>query len=639
MKITAGPPTIRHSGSATPLVGRNTETSIWGCTSTPLSLLFAHRRETTMTGMHGGVVARLHTLGATVFNTTMESAAGGAISNTLATGAEGTTLRASVRKRPTRANPGSNTGGPRTPVKVEVLAGYLEGYDSTKTAYLVRGFTDGFMLESEGLQDPKLDAPNPPLPPHLKAQVQNKLDKEIQAGRIVGPFKVPPLHGFRVSPIKVAEKKDPGQYRFIHNLSYPYDEDSVNMSIPQDKVTVQYSTVDDAVSHIKAVGRGAYLAKTDIKSAFRIIPVHPSQHHLLGMQWNDAFFYDTTLPMGCSISCNIFEAFSTAIQWIANTKLGIQHMVHVLDDFLIIAPSQAESQHQLNKFLAFCEECGIPMAPEKTEGPSPSLTFLGITINVPNSLMLLPDDKLQACGSKIKEVLSKKTVLLRELQSMLGHLNFACRVVVPGRAFLRRAYALTHLVTQPYHHIKITKGARADFLTWRDFLNDYNGKSFFLYDAVHTVDALQLYTDSSGSIGYGAVLGGHWLHGTWPDEWQAMDITFLELYPIVLSAHIWGTYFSNQTIEFHTDNLALVSILNKCSSSKPHIMCLVRHLVSVMLKFNFVFFAIHVPGVQNILADSLSRQQIGKFKALHRRADIHPTSIPQHLKPGPSCLT
>ena len=42
---------------------------------------------------------------------------------------------------------------------------------------------------------------------------------------------------------------------------------------------------------------------------------------------------------------------------------------------------------------------------------------------------------------------------------------------------------------------------------WQDFLAEYNGKSFSLLDKVHTDQALQLYTDSAKSIGYGAVLG------------------------------------------------------------------------------------------------------------------------------------
>ena len=265
-------------------------------------------------------------------------------------------------------------------------------------------------------------------------------------------------------------------------------------------------------------------------------------------------------------------------------------MVHFLDDFLIIASSPHEALSQLQRFLGFCEECGIPIALEKTESPDQTLAFLGITLDVSQSLSVLPEDKLLKCRSLLQEALARKTMILRELQSLLGHLNFACRVVVPGRAFLRRVYALTHKVQKPYHHVKMTKEVKADFRTLIHFLSEYNGRSFFLLDSVYTERSLKLYTDSSKSIGYGAVLGDEWLYGTWPESWKAYDITILELYPIVLSSTLWGSHFASRTIQFHTDNLALVSILNKCSSGKPHIMSLVRALVLAMLRFNFVLY-------------------------------------------------
>ena len=63
-------------------------------------------------------------------------------------------------------------------------------------------------------------------------------------------------------------------------------------------------------------------------------------------------------------------------------------------------------------------------------------------------------------------------------------------------------------------------------------------------------------------------------------------------------------------------------------------MSLVRALVLAMLRFNFVFYAIHVPGVEKVLADALSRDQVGLFKRLHPQAMDHPSTIPQHLLPG-----
>ena len=75
-------------------------------------------------------------------------------------------------------------------------------------------------------------------------------------------------------------KKTPGEYRLIHDLSFPRG-DSVNDAIAPEHASVQYARVDDAVAIIKQLGSGCFLAKTDIKSAFRILPIKPSDYDLL----------------------------------------------------------------------------------------------------------------------------------------------------------------------------------------------------------------------------------------------------------------------------------------------------------------------------------------------------------------------
>ena len=131
--------------------------------------------------------------------------------------------------------------------------------------------------------------------------VDSKLIKERQSGRIQAPFSYPPFSNLRVSPLGVIPKKAPGEFRMIHHLSFPYG-DSINTFIPSEFSTVKYATVDDAINFIKFLGRGCVLAKTDVRSAFRIIPVHPSDYPLLGLQWRGQWYNDRCLPMGCSSS-------------------------------------------------------------------------------------------------------------------------------------------------------------------------------------------------------------------------------------------------------------------------------------------------------------------------------------------------
>ena len=69
-------------------------------------------------------------------------------------------------------------------------------------------------------------------------------------------------------------------------------------------------------------------------------------------------------------------------------------------------------------------------------------------------------------------------------------------------------------------------------------------------------------------------------------------------------------------LHFFTDNVALVDIINKATSRNATVMVFVRWLLLPYLNFNILFWARHVPGVKNILADSLFRLQVSKFKQL-----------------------
>ena len=233
---------------------------------------------------------------------------------------------------------------------------------------------------------------------------------------------------------------------------------------------------------IKRFGSGCFMAKTDIKSAFRIIPIHPTDFELLGMKWDNLYYYDQALPMGCSTSCSIFESFSTALEWIATSHLRASAVLHILDDFLFIAPTQERCARDLSNFLDLSQFLGVPIATEKTMGPYTTLQFAGITLDSVLMEARLPIDKLQKCRDLLSEFLRKRSVTLRDLQSLIGLLNFACSVIVPGRAFLRRLIDLTKGIKRPTHHIRLTVDAKNDVLVWLQFLDSFNGKSFFVID-------------------------------------------------------------------------------------------------------------------------------------------------------------
>ena len=224
-----------------------------------------------------------------------------------------------------------------TPIKVDKLQLYLKGYPARSQQYLLNGFHFGFSIDYVG---PRQNFSSKNLLSAITnpKAVDNKLDKEIQLGRIVGPFDTRPFSVFHISPLRLIPKKLPGEFRLIHHLSFQ-EGHFINSHIPKIASSVHYANIDDAIRLVRRTGRGCALVKTDIKHALRLIAVSPSDYNLLGICWHDKFYVDRNLAMGLSSSCKIFECFSSALEWIAHFKLNIAGILHLLDDFLIVSKS------------------------------------------------------------------------------------------------------------------------------------------------------------------------------------------------------------------------------------------------------------------------------------------------------------
>ena len=121
----------------------------------------------------------------------------------------------------------------------------------------------------------------------------------------------------------------------------------------------------------------------------------------------------------------------------------------------------------------------------------------------------LPHEKILKIKEKINKMINCKKTTLRQLQSLIGLLNFACCVVPPGRAFLRRIIDLTRGFKYPHHRLWVTKEAKEDLLAWLKFIVSFNGKSVISDNRWLNSEEIHLFTDASG-IGFGLILGNEW---------------------------------------------------------------------------------------------------------------------------------
>ena len=147
-----------------------------------------------------------------------------------------------------------------------------------------------------------------------------------------------------------------------------------------------------------------------------------------------------------------------------------------------------------------------------------------------------------------------------------------------------------------------------------------------------TSQTLNLFTDAS-PMGAGAVFKHKWLQFAYPPDWASLNITFLELFPILIAVYVFGEEFKNTSVIFHTDNQAIVHVLNTQTSKEKHVMVLIRNLVLVCLARNIKFSSQHVIGITNVLPDRLSRFQVTPSMLREYGMKPLPERIPQHLLP------
>ena len=166
---------------------------------------------------------------------------------------------------------------------------------------------------------------------------------------------------------------------------------------------------------------------------------------------------NTRLVFGSRSSPKIFYSLSRAICWIAKNKFHIDNILHLLDDFLTIDPPEFMAERTMALLLMLFKTLNIPIAAHKTEGPTTCLEYLGIVLDSELSEARLPTNKVDRINGILKSFLDKKSCSKKQLLSLLGHMNFASRVIRPGRSFLSYLIHLSTKVKELHHFVSLTR--------------------------------------------------------------------------------------------------------------------------------------------------------------------------------------
>jgi hypothetical protein len=378
------------------------------------------------------------------------------------------------------------------------------------------------------------------------------------------------------------------------------------------------------------------MSKLDLKDAYKCVTVRPEDRHYLGSSWVDddghiMYYLDNVLPFGLRSSAALFNLFACGLEF-GMLQAGATNAIHYLDDFFTCGPpTSPECQNNLEIMLSVSTELGMPVNPEKTVTPTTTLEFLGIVLDSDAMELRMSDQRIGDVLDELDYWQDRKIGPKRRLLSLLGKLVFVCRIVQPGRIFIRRLFDASTKVRLLYHRVRLTAEAIRDVTWWRTFLLVWNQKSMFFDDHWTTSAVLNLASDASNA-GMGAVFGTSWWFLPFDQSHLAFPIAWRELYAVVVACRVWGHSLSAKRIMIECDNIAIVYSVNKGTSKNPKIMSLIRDLFFTCAFFNFDIRLTHVPGLLNVGPDLLSRLKIRQYLREFPQANAFPTPIPKsHL--------
>lgn len=379
--------------------------------------------------------------------------------------------------------------------------------------------------------------------------------------------------------------------------------------------TFSYQTIQQAVELIKP---GCFLAKLDLKNAYRSVKIHPSNYTATGIKWkfngdsSYTYMVDTRLPLGASKSPEIFEKLSQAVCKMMKFKYNY-NVIGYLDDYMCICNTYEECLNCINNLLLLLRKLGFGINYNKFEGPSNVLTFLGIQLNTIQMTMELPQDKLCSFKESLLHFRARQKVTKRYIQSIIGKLSWATQCVYGGRFHMRRLIDRMCFLVKPWHKTRVTKDMKADIEWWLEFMDYFNG----LTPMVECRPVTPVCIDAC-NIGAGAYYEGLCLYTPWC-AWQgasSLHINMKEVLALEPAATIWAPLWTNRKIYVHTDNITAASIINRAMSKDPFVMQSLRRVFWLSAVYNFRLHAVYYPGTSNVVADCISR--ISEPGAIHK---------------------
>ena len=378
-----------------------------------------------------------------------------------------------------------------TPINVDAFERHLKDHPNQPfVESVVRALKNGFW--------PWADTTDPTLPTthdgsHQRQPITNKAkaifirqqrDEEVELGRWSKPFGKKLLPGMYASPIGAVPKSTPGKFRLIIDQSNgPH---ALNSMIQKSQVRVKLDSIHDLGTALLAArqehpGRKLTLFKSDVKSAYRQLPMHPLWQIKQVVFIDDQHHVDRCNAFGNRGGGWNWNAFASLVNWIGIEKKNIPDLLCYVDDNFgwefegntrYYGPYQKHLPAKQIRLLKLWDELGIPHEEEK-QIFGPCLTILGYEVDANAMTVTVPDEKKAKVTRLLRSYAHEGgSYTLKELQSVAGSVDAVLCLYPHFRPSLRGLFDEMAGEDGPSTNIILTKPVARSLSKLADYLED-----------------------------------------------------------------------------------------------------------------------------------------------------------------------
>ena len=410
-----------------------------------------------------------------------------------------------------------NYAGARVPLpsglNIPEWCSMLRGYsDFGITQYLEFGWPIGIdrdaALRSEGKNHASALA--------HPADIEHYLATELSHQALLGPFAGPPASTCHFSPLMTRPKKGSKFRRVIIDLSWPRGY-SINDGISTTEyidgpLTISLPTHDDMERAVVRAGRGAFLYKTDLSRGYRQLRVDPFDWPYLSFRHGESNFMDICPPFGLRSSAMAMQRVSQAIVHLHGRRGYVSRAY--IDDFGGVESAECTAHKALAALQSIMNALGVQQAVEKICLPAQVMVWLGIEFDSLAMSMTIPKEKMGEIMQYLGEWGGKLRATRKEIQSLLGLLNFVASVAPPVRLFTNRM--LDNLrETPPVGATSLSHQFKLDVKFFQELLPIFNGRKVMGKQVLPYQHQVELDACLSGC---GAVAGDQFYAAVFPRE-------------------------------------------------------------------------------------------------------------------------